>query len=135
MSPEVLTKEEQNYNSQVQQLKQSRWEKGFSVDDSKTLKTTFILTLTALPKFLLFIPLETPEILKGFSAPFWHSRWETPASKALSGMENLRFVWRAPCNINNDAFLKPISQMLGCYFKSTMIWDLLSLNNLLAILI
>ena len=52
-------------------------------------RTTLLLALTALPKFLLFIPLGTPEIIKGFSTGFSAPGDKTPASKVLSGMRKI----------------------------------------------
>lgn len=61
---------------------------GLNVDVPKPLRTT-LLTLIAHPKFLLFIPSRTLEIMKGFSTRICHSRWETQASKVLSGVKKI----------------------------------------------
>ena len=96
------------------------------------IRTTLPQTLTALPQFLLFIPLGTPEIVKGCSTGYSAPDGKAPAAMVLT-WEKSRRLHAIPVRMSVFKNHTSNPRLNSYYLKKTKIWGLLSMNTLLAI--
>lgn len=105
MNLEVLTEKNETltlkfYDSGHQRL----LKKGSKLMIQSPLRTTLVLALMALPKFLLLIVLGIPAIMKEFSIDLPAPHGKTPTSKVLSSVRKSRGLLATPATMS---FSKP----------------------------